>query len=184
MCRVLFCILPHSTHCPHDSTPTLLMAAQPLLAASTVSAPLQQYRVTQNPRTVEAGRALWVHVAQPLLHQGYLEQGDQAHIQATFGYLQGRDPITKHSPDLNEDNLVLPHAQHYLNESTSCEKIMSQSAIYQTPSHLLPFVNPPFPALLPPSAPSSHKFPSLLLPTSLSLPPSCSPQWMPHPCGA
>lgn len=186
--QILFCMgFSHTAPIAH-TTPHHLSYGSIAFAGSTstVSVPPQQYRVTQYPRTAEAGRALRVHLAQLPLHLGYLdslEWGNQAHIQAMFGYLQGRDPTTKHCPDLNGDNLVVPHAQHYLNEFISCEKITSQFAIHRTPSHPLPFVNPPFPALLPPSAPSSNKFPSLLLHTSLSLPLSCSPQWMPHPSG-
>jgi len=41
---------------------------------------------------VEAGRDLWVHLADPLLKQGHAEQGAQDHIQAAFGDLQGEDP--------------------------------------------------------------------------------------------
>ena len=40
----------------------------------------------------EAGSALCVHLAQPLLQQGPPQQGAQAHVQVTSGDLQGGDP--------------------------------------------------------------------------------------------
>ena len=40
----------------------------------------------------EAGSALCVHLAQPLLQQGPPQQGAQAHVQVPSGDLQGGDP--------------------------------------------------------------------------------------------
>lgn len=43
-------------------------------------------------RMVLVGGDLWVYLALPLLKQGYLEQGVQDNIQATFEDLQGGNP--------------------------------------------------------------------------------------------
>ena len=44
----------------------------------------QQIDESQNHRMVEVGSDLWVHLVQPLLKQGYPQQGAQAHTQAAF----------------------------------------------------------------------------------------------------
>jgi len=45
----------------------------------------------QNPKMDEVGRALWVHLAQPLLQQGHSEQDAQDHIQESSEDLQRGD---------------------------------------------------------------------------------------------
>lgn len=41
----------------------------------------------------EAGRALWLHLAQPLLQQKHPEQCAQDHMQVAVEDIQGRDPM-------------------------------------------------------------------------------------------
>ena len=56
-------------------------------SAGTGPAPSTGY--TQSHSIAEAGRALWVPLLHPLLHQGHPEQGTQGHIQEDP---QGGDP--------------------------------------------------------------------------------------------
>ena len=52
----------------------------------------------------EAGRDLWIPLAQAFLQQGCPEQGAQAHVQAALAYSQGGDPTASGHPVP-----VLPH---------------------------------------------------------------------------
>lgn len=40
----------------------------------------------------EVGRALWVHLSQPLLQQKHSQQGDQGHVPVASEGLQGGEP--------------------------------------------------------------------------------------------